>query len=279
MTFRNQVVLITGGSSGIGLATARAFAREGAHVWIVARNEERLAQAERDVVAACAAAGQICGFVSADVADPDQAAAAVAEVTACAGAPDIVVNSHGVSRPGYFQELDLAAFREQMDINYYGALHIIRAATPAMIERRSGYIVNVASGAAILPAYGYTAYSASKYAVRGLSDVLRLELKPYDIHLSVVYPPDTDTPQLAAEAPYKPPETTAVYGGVVLSPDDVAKAILNGVRHRRYTITPGLEMTAFARLAGVLGDWQFKVLDELIGRAQRKLLSQQPRQG
>lgn len=270
MTFRNQVVLITGGSSGIGLATARAFARDGAHVWLVARKPARLAQALDEVKAACQHADQNCGSYSADVADPDCAAEAVFEVTQQAGLPDIVVNSHGITRPGYFHELDLAVFHQQMDVNYFGALHVIKAVMPGMIERRSGHLVNVASGAALVPSLGYSAYSASKHALHGLSEVLRLELKRYNIHVSVVYPPDTDTPQLAWETPYRPPETSAVYGGTLLSADAVARDILRGIRQRRFSIIPGLDMHAAAKAASLLGDWRFAVLDGLLDRARRK---------
>ncbi len=211
------------------------------------------------------------------MADPDLAAEAVAEVTRQAGLPDIVVNSHGATRPGYFQELDLAVFHELMDVNYFGALHVIKAVTPGMMERGSGHLVNVASGAAILPSFGYTAYSASKHALHGLSQVLRLELKPYNIHVSVVYPPDTDTPQLAWEAPYRPPETDAVYGGTVVSPELVARAILQGIRHHRFSIVPGWDMTAGAKAASLLGDWQFIVLDALLARARRRQHEHHPR--
>jgi 3-dehydrosphinganine reductase len=270
MTFQNQVILITGGSSGIGLATARAFARGGAHVWLLARNTALLSQALEEVKASCKGPDQNCGFVTADVADPEQVARAVGEVTSRVGLPDIVVNSAGVTHPGYFEQLDLSIFHEMMDVNYFGALHVIRAVVPGMIARRSGYLVNVSSGVALLPTFGYTAYAASKCALRGLSDVLRIELKRYNIRVSVVYPPDTDTPQLASEAQYKPPETHDVYGGVVVSADYVAKATLDGIRHNHYSITPGLAMTAAGRMSSLLGDWQFAVIDPVIGRALRK---------
>ena len=272
MTFRNKVVLITGGSSGIGLATARRLAQEGAHVCLVARTPERLAEALIEVQNACESPDQKFGVIAADVADPNQAEHAVAEVTRLAGLPDILINSHGVSRPGYFRELDLAVFREMMDINYFGALHTIRAVTPGMIARGSGHIVNIASGAALVASFGYAAYGASKHALRGLSDVLRLELKPHNVRVSVVYPPDTDTPQLAWETPYKPPETRDVYGGTVVSPDSVARSIVDGIKRKRYTITPGVEMTAVAHLVQLLGDGQFYVLDRLIAHSQRKLV-------
>lgn len=270
MTFRNQVILITGGSSGIGLATAHAFAREGAHVWLLARNKNLLGQSLEGVKASCKYADQNCGFVVADVTQPQQVSQAVAEVTSRAGLPDVVVNSAGVTHPGYFEELDLSIFHEMMDTNYFGALHVIRAVVPGMIERRAGHLVNVSSGVALLPTFGYSAYAASKAALRGLSDVLRIELKRYDIDISVVYPPDTDTPQLAWEAQHKPPETHEVYGGVVVSADYVAKALVDGVRHHHYSITPGFAMTAAGRASRLLGDWQFAVIDPVIGRALRK---------
>lgn len=270
MSFRNQVILITGGSSGIGLATACQFAQEGARVWLLASNRERLALGLQEVEACAPSTDQVCGSVAADIADPDQVAAAVNRVIERAGLPDVVVNSAGVVRPGYFQDLDLAVFHDMMDVNYFGALHVIQAVAPGMMQRRSGHIVNISSGAAVLPTFGYSAYTASKYALRGLSDVLRLEMKPYGIHISVVYPPDVDTPQHAEEAPFRPPETNAAYPNAPISPELVARAILDGVRRRRYSIIPSREMSAAARAASILGDSQFTVLDRLIGKAWRK---------
>ena len=112
-----------------------------------------------------------------------------------------------------------------MATNYFGTLHVIKAVTPGMIDRGSGHIVNICSLGGFLGVFGYSAYCASKYAVRGLSDVLRAELRPYGIHFSVVYPPDTDTPQLAYENPFKPPETRALGSGKALSAAEVARTI------------------------------------------------------
>lgn len=276
MSFQNRVVLITGGSSGIGLATARLFGELGAHVWLIARDHARLDDALGQVRESCACADQRCGAISTNVADPEDVARAVAEVTATVGLPDIVVNSAGIVHPGYFGELDLTVFRETMEINYFGTLHTIKALVPGMIRRGSGHIVNICSAAGFLPVFGYSAYGASKYAVRGLSDVLRVELKPHGVRVSVVYPPDTDTPQLAYEDTLKPPETRAFNGGVVLSPDQVARTIVNGIRRNHYTIIPGIETSAVYRLVGLLRDWQYPILDALVYRAQRgKMQSQE----
>jgi len=269
MSFQNCVVLVTGGSSGIGLATARLFGELGAHVWLMARDRARLDHALAQIRESCTCPAQQCGAVQADVADPDEVARAVDTITEAAGLPDIVVNSAGAVHPGYFIEQDLAIFQEMMKVNYFGTLHVVKALTPGMIRRGSGHIVNICSAAAFLPVFGYAAYGASKYAVRGLSDVLRVELKPHGIHVSVVYPPDTDTPQLAYEDALKPPETRAFNGGVVLPPEQVARSIIRGIEHKRHTITPGLETTAMYRLVGLLRDWQYPILDLLVQRAQR----------
>ncbi len=268
MNFKNQHALITGGSSGIGLATAKLLAGHGAHIWLMARALPRLHEAQGQVLACCASANQRVEVVPADVADADQAARAVAQVIAAGGAPDLVVNSAGTVHPGYFHDLNLALFREAMDVNYFGTLHVLKAVIPSMMARRSGHIVNISSLAGVMGVFGYSAYGPSKYAVRGLSDVLRAELRPHGIHVSIVYPPNTDTPQLAYEDRFKPRETRA-FGGVTLTAEAVANAILHGVSRRRYTITPGAEASAVARLVGLLGDLHHPILDALVGRAQR----------
>lgn len=269
MDFKNRHVLITGGSSGIGLATAGLLAERGAHLWLVARNPARLEEARDRVRARCAGAEQHVEVIAADVADPTEASRILAHVSRRAGTPDVLINAAGVAHPGYFQKLDLAVFREAIEINYFGTLHMIKATVPGMIERRSGHIVNVCSLAGVLGVFGYSAYGPSKYAVRGLSDVLRAELRPHGIHVSIVYPPDTDTPQLAYENQFKPPETRALGGGVVLTPEAVAQSIITGIMRRRYAILPGLEAKLIYRLTGLLGDLQYPLMDWLIARAQR----------
>jgi 3-dehydrosphinganine reductase len=270
MFFHDKIVLITGGSSGIGLSTAQAFAREGAHVWLLARNAERLAAATGAVLEECRCEDQKCGFLPCDLSDLTQTEAAVASLVEQTGLPDIVVHSAGIVRPGYFQDLDLSVYRQMMEVNYFGALHLIKAVVPGMMARRSGHIVAIASGAVLVPGFGYSAYAPSKHALRGLCDVLRIEMKPHNVRVSIVYPPDTDTPQLAGEAPHKPFEAKQIYESTtVVPPELVAGAILKGVSRNQYAIVPGAEMKAAALAARWLGDWQFNVLDWLIARAQK----------
>ena len=271
MTYENKVALITGGSSGIGLAIAKALAAQGAHVWLLARDRKRLDEALAQVTAACRSAAQRCGAVSTDVSDAAQVAAAAAQVRKSIGVPDLLINSAGSVQPGYFQELAPDVFRQQLETNYLGTVYTAKAIAPGMIARGSGHIVNIASAAALLGLYGYTAYCGSKFAVRGFSDVLRIELKPLGVHVSIVFPPDTDTPQYAAEMPLRPPETRLVVGDTLLSADVVASAILKGMARGQYIITPGIETTLLYRLVSVFGTLQYPVMDTLVARAQRKV--------
>jgi 3-dehydrosphinganine reductase len=280
----NKVALVTGGSSGIGLSIARQLAQQGASVWLVARRKELLETALKEVRGALAnpaarpypsGAGQSsqrCGIFPADVSDAAQAAAAVEYVIAQAGVPDLLVNSAGITHPGYVQELSLEIFRSMIDVNYLGTVYITKAALAGMIQRGSGTIVNIASLAGVIGTFGYSAYGASKYAVRGFSDVIRSELKPLGIHVSIVFPPDTDTAQLAYEAPFKPPETKAIGGNArVMSPDEVARVTLQQAARGRYIILPGSDGKLFYWLNSHLGNAVYPVMDWMIASARKKL--------
>jgi len=270
MDFTDKIALITGGSSGIGLALARQLAARRARVWILARNKDKLAQAIQTIEAA-RSGSQPCGWIAADVTDWETVKTAVAEIIQKAGLPDLVINSAGGAHPGYFQDLDLSIFRETMDTNYFGALYVTKAVVPGMIQRRSGHIVNICSLAGLIGVFGYTAYGASKFALRGFSDTLRAEMKTYGINVSIAYPPDTDTPQLAYENQFKPFETRAISGSAnVMSPDAVAKDILRGIEKGRYMIIPGFEGKMIYHLSRLAGGWTYTILDSIVADARKK---------
>jgi len=128
-----------------------------------------------------------------------------------------------------------------MRSNLYGVRNTVSALLPILKERR-GYIVNTSSMAGFLGVFGYTDYSASKFAVVGYSEALRMELKPYGVRVSVLCPPDTDTPGFQAENRTKPPETVAVSAGAkIMRPEDVAEALIGGMRRERFMIVPGFD--------------------------------------
>ncbi len=268
--WQNKVVLVTGGSSGIGLAAAKLMAAAGAHVWLSARHQESLDKALAEVQAVCTPS-QKCGVVAADVSDSKQAARVVETVTRSAGAPDVLFNSAGITQPGYVQDLPLRIFEQLMQVNYFGTVYATASVLPAMIQRGSGQIINISSMAGYLGVFGYTAYGASKYAVVGYSEALRAEMKPHGIRVSVAFPPDTDTPQLAYEAPYKPAETKAISGSAKALPaDKVAAAILKQAEKGHFLIFPGTDSWLFYEVTSKLPkSLVFMILDSMAKSAKK----------
>ena len=188
------------------------------------------------------------------------------------GVPDIVINSAGIVEPGYFENQSIDIFHQMMNVNFFGSLHIIKAVVPGMIARQSGHIVNISSLAGMVGWYGYTAYASSKFAIRGLSEQLRTELKPYGIKVSIVFPNDTLTPQLEYDDLHKPPETKALTSmfGSPLKADFVAKTIVRGIERNQFTIIPGLDLRLLIFLYESMPGIILPVLDMLVGVALKK---------
>lgn len=273
MDLHNQHAIITGGSSGIGRATARLLTRRGAHVSIIARRQKLLDETQAELESLRENKTQVLQVYSADVTDWERTQAAISILTAEGHPPDILINAAGSVQPGYFQELPLDVFRVTMDTDYFGTLHPIRAVLPMMMERRRGHIVNISSVAGFLSFFGYTAYSAAKFAVRGLSDGLRAELKPYGIHVSVVFPPDTQTPQLQYEMPFRPPEARRLgEASQVLTADQVARALVRGIERRQLYILPNLESWLYFWLANGFISFYHWYVDRVIAQVRREQL-------
>jgi 3-dehydrosphinganine reductase len=269
--FYGKKVLITGGSSGIGLALARQLVARGASVWLTARNAAKLEATCKELQAAAVDPTQKIGFTPADVAVESQARAAVEQAVQALGMLDVLINNAGTSHPGYFLEMDAKIFRETMETNYFGTLNMTRAVVPAMIQRGKGHIVNVSSAVAYLALFGYSSYAPSKWAVRGLSDVLRYELKPLGIRVTIAMPPDTDTPSLAKEKTIRPAELDVISStGTVYKPEVVARDILAGVEHNRYIVITGMDTTFFYWLTNLLGPLQYPVMDMFVSDAIKK---------
>ncbi|MEX0664210.1 MAG: SDR family oxidoreductase [Acidimicrobiia bacterium] len=263
-------VLITGGSSGIGLATADHALKRGARVSLVARDAERLATAEDALEAGIGDATRVAAE-PADVTDPDAFESALSLLSAQFGPVDVLITSAGGARPGHFEELPASVFEEQMALNYFGTLHPIRAVVPSMIEHGRGHLLLVSSSAGIVGVYGYAAYSPAKFAVRGLAETLRSELKPFGIVVACAYPPDTDTPGLAREGETKPAATASISATIkVRSADKVAKGIVSGIERNRLVITFDSSTALLARVGGLVGPVVRATMDRHVRRANRR---------
>lgn len=248
----------------------RQLAAAGSSVWLAARDRSKLERALAVTEGERVTPEQRFEIEPLDVADFEQVSSVVAKVVARAGPPDLVINGAGVAHPGYVDELEVDIFRWMMEVNYFGTVHVTKAVLPGLLERGSGHILNVSSIAGFLGIYGYTAYGASKFAVRGFSDALRAELRPRGIRVSILYPPDTDTPQLHYENQFKPPETKALANSAsVMSSQQVAETALRGMRRGKYVIIPGWEGKLLYWLAGAAGTLAYPIMDWMLSRTSQ----------
>jgi 3-dehydrosphinganine reductase len=251
--YLKQHAIITGGSSGIGKAVAKLLAREGANISLIARDRHKLEIAQQEITAVTIDSKQQILIQTADVAQRESIDLAIQKAIAQLGAPELLITSAGIAHPGYFAEIPLEVFEQTMAINYFGSLYSIKAVLPAMKQQHRGRIVLISSAAGLIGVYGYTAYCPSKFALRGLAESLRGELKPQGIGVTIVYPPDTDTPQLAAENKIKPPETKKITATAkTWTAKAVAQQIIQGVNRGKFAIAPGLELTILNRFHSLL---------------------------
>ena len=260
MRIRDAHAIVTGGSLGIGLATARVLALRGARVSLVARDLTRLQEA-------AAVVGPGTEIASADVTQDGAVRRAVEALVAKQGPCDLLVTAAGASHPGYFEDLRPEHFRAQMDLNYFGTLHAVRAVLPSMVERGTGGIVGIASGAALVGIFGFGAYAPSKYAVRGLMDVLRAEVEAKGVYISCAFPPDTLTPGLETENLIKPAETAAVSAAIKPKlPEEVGAGIVRGIERDRHVITFDPQTALLAHGGGLVAPIAYRMM----GREVRK---------
>jgi NAD(P)-dependent dehydrogenase (short-subunit alcohol dehydrogenase family) len=217
------------------------LASEGANVLIFSRSQDRLDQAVREIEGKRKSQGQRVAAMQLDVSQHEQVNRVMAEAVEQFGTPDLLINSAGKAIPRPFEEVSYEQFDDIMRTNFYGVWCTIQALLPHM-KRKGGHIVNVSSMAGFIGVFGYSDYGASKFAMMGLSETLRMELKHYNIRVSVLCPPDTNTPGYELENKTKPPETWAIgETAKLIEPEVVARALLKGVRKGRYMILANAE--------------------------------------
>lgn len=272
ISYNGKLALITGGTSGIGYALANELVNAGCSVAILARRKEMLNSAVSSLSKSNLSDQQKIIPIQADVVKRAELNQELDAFTGAYGIPDMVINSAGVAHPGTFTSLKPEIFDWMMDVNYFGTVNVLKNLVPGMQKRRSGTIVNISSIAGFIGLYGYTAYGASKFAVSGFSDALRSELKPHGINVSVVFPPDTKTPQLEYESKYKPFITKELAGSAnLMSSEVVAREILKQVNRKKYIILPGSEGKLLYFAHNLLGGGLYPVMDFLIRQAIRKI--------
>ncbi|KZM75699.1 SDR family oxidoreductase [Nocardia terpenica] len=239
--FSGKKVLITGAASGIGRSTAVAMARRGAHLALTDINDSGLQETialitdARGIVGSCAAL---------DISDHDAVAAFARDVHSAFGSPDIVMNIAGHVIFGTVDNLEYRHWKSMIDINLMGPIHVIENFVPSMIRAgNGGHLVNVASVAGLMGLPWHAAYGASKFGLRGISEVLRFDLRRHGIHVHLVVPGAVDTPLVGSieivGIDRDNPEVArqlARFQRYAKSPEHVAECIIQGIEKNRFMV-------------------------------------------
>lgn len=265
--YKDQHVLITGGSEGIGLAIMLQLIPHTRRVTIIGRDPLKLAHASRlcKQLSDALPHGNSASLdtVSCDVTDRTQTENLLGPLSVSGDSPTIVINCAGQALPGYFHQQDIEAFDRMMDVNYFGIVNVLRIFVPKMIDVRGGCIVNTSSMAGFIGLFGYTGYCASKFAVLGLSESLMRELEPFNIKVHVLCPPNTKTPGLEAENKIKPKEVLATEEkAATISPEVVAAHLLKSLPSAGHIIVPTFD----GRLALLLKRFLPTLLHQFVKR-------------
>jgi 3-dehydrosphinganine reductase len=246
-----RAAFITGGSSGIGFAAAMQLAVKGHDIALFARDASRLLAARNAIVQAAPTVKVETYAV--DVANQDALIDALTDAINKLGAPEMAIASAGIAQPGLFRQQSPDLHRRHMEVNYFGTLTFVQTLAKPMAQAGGGHIGLISSGAAFFGIYGYGAYAPSKFALRGLAEILHLELAHAKITTTVIYPPDTDTPQLVEEKRTKPAATQKITeGGGLWQPEDIATRLIAGMIAGRPAVAPGFQMAALNCLGSLL---------------------------
>ena len=261
---QGKLVLITGASAGIGKVTAQEFVRAGARVIGTGRNQARLNQLKKELGSE--------NFVSlvADVSDVSSMAALAVKVLSDVGVPDIVVANAGIGYDAHFVDTSEDAWRDVFETNVFGVVRTVRPFIPKMIERGSGRVVLISSVVGKRGIPHYAAYSASKFALDGMADVVRVELVGTGVSLGTVYPSSTEsefqdrTRRVGLDRKPKRPHRHSTLG--------VARAILRMSASKRTEMLLSFEgnfMALVDKVSPRLVDW---ILSRVLKRRKTELV-------
>lgn len=238
-------ILITGGSSGIGLATAELLVKNKVKsIALVARKQALLDSSKKQLedLAKAQNVDLTVYTYSADVSDYERMCQLTDDFVSHVGVLDVVIASAGVSRPSLIDDIPFAEFESMNRINYLGVVATTKAALPHMKKQQSGRIVLVGSMAGLFGISGYSSYAPTKFAVRGFAEVVAMEMKPYNIQISVCNPPDVNTPMYVEEMKHKPKDCVLMSAGSGLfSAEELAADIVNGIRNYKFFIQTGFD--------------------------------------
>lgn len=275
--FLNKRCLVTGAAGGIGKAVALALAKEGAELAITDINAEQLQQTADEIQQLGA---KLLLANAADITDFTTIVQMAESLHSGYGSMDMLFNVAGISTWGSIENLEIEHWRQLIDVNLMGPVHVLKAFTPTMIaEKRGGHIINVSSAAGLFGLPWHSAYSATKFGLRGLSEVLRFDLKSSNIHVSLVCPGAVDTGLVRTinivGVDMNNPKVKALtsrFQKHAVSPESAAKSILKGVRRKQYMVYTSFDI-AFGHWFTTKWAWPYQLVMTLLNRLLTKTLA------
>lgn len=214
---------------------------------------------------------QFVEHINCDATDMDKLKPLIESFIEKYGVPEYLINLVGYALPDYIENYTLEDFKENMDNNYYGQLIPTLILLPYYLEQKSGYIGFVSSVAGYLGVMGYTAYGPTKFAIVGLAETLRNELSPYNIKISVIFPPDTQTPSFERENIKKPKECMIMSerAGLV-QPEQVAEPFIEGIIKKKFYILIGKAKFIW-KMKRLVPNLVNKISDKELKKARKKM--------
>lgn len=260
---KNKVVVITGATSGIGRALAYEFAAKGSKVVIGARNHEKLIEVAEDIKLK---GGEIA-FAQTDVSSEADCKNLILTAVERFGKIDVLINNAGVSMRALFEDVELKVIKELMDINFWGTVYCTKFALPYILEQK-GSVVGVSSVAGIKGLPGRTGYSASKFAMHGLLESIRIENLKNNLHVLVAMPGFTSS-NIRVSSRNSDGESQGESPreeNKMMSSEKVAGKIYNAVRKRKYHLV----LTSNGKIIVLINKFFPKLLDKLIYKEMAK---------
>lgn len=233
MDFKGKTVIITGASSGIGMALARQFAAMGSNVVMGARSEEKLRSLAQEI----ASAGGMAVWAVADVAKEQDCKTLIAKAVEQFGGVDILICNAGISMRALFDDVDLSVLHRLMEVNFWGTVYCAKYALP-WLQQSKGNLVGVSSVAGIHGLPGRTGYSASKYAMTGFLETVRIENLKKGLHVMIACPGFTasNVRLSALTADGSPQGESPRKEEKMMSAEEVARRIIRGIARRKRNV-------------------------------------------
>ncbi|MDH4261631.1 MAG: SDR family oxidoreductase [Spirochaetia bacterium] len=267
ITLSGKNVIVTGGSKGIGSEISKVLIKEGANVFIISRDEKAIKALIKEISVEFPN-GNISGH-SADIGNYNQVKKVVKDIVKKAGSIDGIISNAGMAIPKYFEDTQIVEFESINRVKYLGAVYITKEVYPHL--NHNGFISFTSSVVGFMGVFGYSSYVGPNFALIGFAETLMQELTDKNIQISVLCPPDTDTPGYEEEEKTKPIETRLLSGKVkLMSAEEVAIRYIKKLKKGKFIITVNFDSSLFYFLKFMMPQLMIKIMTYMVKGIKKK---------